>query len=211
MIGTRDELRRYLHTAGGGAEEDTLLDDLLAAASDRFKSLTPGRTLEPDPAPPAEGDPAPAPIVRTFRARGSVVRLPDLRVDSLSAVALDGAALDVAGLDLEGRDGEGTYLIARLPQAAPMPVDVLVPIGNTWTTAAGRYRRTVSISGYWGPAAPFPRVVEAVLIWAARVYHERAARWSDARQDPEGGVASYFRRIPPSIEAVVNDLRVPGL
>jgi hypothetical protein len=208
MIGSLEELRRYLHTTAGGAQaDDALLGDLLAAADDRFKSLVPGRTLEPIPAAPAEGDPPPDPVAKEFRSRGSVIRVPDLR--TLTTITVDGVTTDPDTIDLEGRDGEDTYLIARLPTPAIGAIDVLVPVGNTWvpgTTA----RRRVIISGFWGPAEVMPRVKEAILIWAARVYHERAARWSDARQDPDGGVASYFRSVPPSIKATADSLRGAG-
>lgn len=208
MIGSLEELRRYLHTPGGGAPtDDELLGDLLAAADDRFKALCPGRTLEPMPAPAAAGAPAPAPLEKVFRSRGSIIRVPDLR--TLSAIAVDGVVTDPATIDLEGRDGEDTYLIARLPTAAIGTIDVLVPVGNTWVPG-NTARRRVVISGYWGPPEVLPRVKEAVLIWAARVYHERAARWSDARQDPDGGVASYFRSVPPSIKATADSLRGAG-
>jgi hypothetical protein len=202
VIGTVEELRQYLHTAGGGVAADAdLLDGLLAAASDRFKSLVPDRTLEPTPA--TDEDP---PVAKSFATRGRFVRL--RRADS---VTVDGVTADLAAVELRGRETDGTFIQARVPLSqAPAALDVLVPVGNTWVAGALTDRRVV-ISGWWGPAEPWPRVVEAVLIWAARVYHERAARWSDARQDPEGGVASYFRRIPPSIEAVANGLRSPGL
>jgi hypothetical protein len=215
VIGSVEELRRYLHTvAGGGATDDALLTDLLAAASDRFISLVPDRTLEPLPALRDAGEGADPryiddepPVTLEFTTRARSVQVPDLR--EVVSITVDG--VEQTDYRLRARRGEPALWV-RLGAAAGIGVPgVLVPA----TTGVGFYDsssvdRDVSVTGRWGPAVVAPRVKEAILIWAARVYHERAARWSDARQDPEGGVASYFRRIPPSIEAVVNGLKVPG-
>jgi hypothetical protein len=135
------------------------------------------------------------------------VQVPDLR--EVVSITVDGVAQ--TDYRLRARRGEPALWVRFGASSGIGVAGVLVPA----TTGVGFYDsstvdREVAITGRWGPTVVAPRVKEAVLIWAARVYHERAARWSDARQDPEGGVASYFRRIPPSIEAVVNGLRVPG-
>lgn len=211
MLATIDDLRRYLNTPGGGSAspaETQLLEDVLRAASSRFVELLPDRTLVPLPA--SDGD---DPVAMTFPMYGRVVRVPDLR--TVTALAIDGTAY-AGTYVLRGRPGKPSWWL-RFPSgigATPGVVDLPAGYANGYdfVDAASSGDRLLTVTGYWGPAGDVePHVREAVLIWAARVYQERAARWSDARQDPEGGVTSYFRSIPPAIKATIDSLRIPGL
>jgi hypothetical protein len=225
-LATVDELRRYVAaagTAGGGARlDDGLLESLLDASSARVRAELRDRTLDvvpalvhADPADPASPlvDTAPAVEVRVplTGAPQRIVQVPDLRTLETYAVT-GGAAYGPDVVDTPGatpawsaptlmRDGPRgrTALWLRFPTAV-------------WGTE-------LAIVGRWGPAgtteedelAPSPAVREAVLVWAARAYHNRTARYADTVQDPAGGVSSYFRNLPPDVASTLDGLRVPGV
>lgn len=213
MLATVEELRRYLNTTGGGASpagEEQLLDGLLAAADARVRELLPDRTLAPDPAPVMNDDDPPVdvslPVSRAFVLTGNVVQVPDLR--RVHSITLDGVTY-TGGYRLRQRAGQPAWWITF-----PFDYDgpVLTPASGSWRSTEYRaVERDLVVTGWWGPTEVAPHVKEAVLVWAARTFQERAARWSDARQDPDGGVASYFRNVPPSVKATIDSLKVPGL
>lgn len=208
MLASREQLERYLRTAPAvgrsAALDEDLLDDVLAAASSRLVQACPDRTLDVRPALAGDplGDNADA-ETRYFDlgSTGSrVVQVPDLRV--LEAAEVDGAAIDAATVRLRRSPGELCALWVRLP-----------------------YRRAgeLALTGRWGPAAARvgtdvadldvdPAIREACIVWAARAYWNRAARFADNVQDPGGGnVLGYFRNLPPDVKVVVESLTVPGL
>lgn len=208
MIGSVEELRRYLNTGGGGGTstaDDELLADLLAAASSRASELAADRTLEPTPASDTDD-----PVTYTFTLTGHTCQVPDLR--EVVSITLDGVAY-AGDYSLRGRRGQPAWRIV-FPWG-DYSGDIMVPIGNTWAERPARaLTRELAITGRWGPdpeVGVAPHVKEAVLVWAARVYQERAARWSDSRSDPDSGIGSYFRAVPASVKATIDSLKVPGL
>lgn len=215
MIGSVDELRRYLNTGGGGGSssaDNDLLASLLAAADARFKEAAPDRTLEPLPALRDAGENADPrwvddgdPVALSFPS-SRVVQVPDLR-EVVSITDAAGAAYG-GTYTLRGRHGKPAWWVRF---DAPVGVPIGTVVDDPLLAAGDRPAATVVITGRWGPPDVEPHVREAVLIWASRVYHQRAARYADARQDPDGGVASYFRAIPADIRGVIETLRVPGL
>lgn len=205
-IASVEDLKVYLATDGGGATDDVeerLLAKLLAAADQRFSELTRDRTLAPVPAlvadggdPPAYADTAP-PVTYSFPLDDCTVQVPDLR--------------EVVELRIDETPYTGRYVL-RGPRDAPawritLPTSITQYGILGWDGCA----QTLHVTGRWGPLEPDAAAVEAVCAWAARVYQERAARWSDARQDAEGGIASYFRGVPPNVKATIDSLRIPGL
>jgi hypothetical protein len=194
---TIEDLRAYLATNGGGAPasaEDDLLAQMLAAAHGRFLELRPDRTLAPLP-PKAEDDPVA--MTFTLPAGRRLLVVPDLR--EVEEIKIDGTVY-TGRVTLLGRPGRPAWRV-KLVDWRPRILD-----------AESDLDHEVEITGRWGPAGgPEPQVKEAVIVWVARVYQERAARWSDARTDIEGGVQTYFRAIPASIAATINALQVPGV
>jgi hypothetical protein len=186
LLGTVDELRRYLNTpAGGRGADDALLEALLAAASDRIAQARPERTLAPIPA--TDADP---PVARRFRVLGRTVQVPDLRRVDEVALVFAGTRSPVTGYDLDRR-GDRPALYLRLPYAHP--------------------GATIEVVGWWGPTVVEPMVRHAALVWAARAWHERTGRYADAVQDPAGGAASYFRQVPAEVAGTLAVLAVPGV
>lgn len=203
MLASVEELKRYLRTAGtvsaGASLDETLLGDLLAAASSRIIGALPERTLIPD-APDAE------PVeVRIPYAGGRIVQVPDLRelVTFNGAAYVPGAVPGVV---------TGPTLIRRPREVCSLWLQFgTAPV---WTTPG-----ELVLVGRWGPAGmrigdPIEvnaGVREAALVWASRAYHNRTARYADTVQDPQGGVSSYFRNLPPDVKATVDALTIPGL
>lgn len=199
MLASVEELKRYLRTAGtvsaGASLDETLLGDLLAAASSRIIAALPERTLIPDP---PDADPV---ELRIPYAGGRIVQVPDLR----ELVELNGAPY-VAG-------AYGGPLLVRRPREV---CSLWLQFGTApvWTTPG-----ELVLVGRWGPAGmrigdPIEvnaGVREAALVWAARAYHNRTARYADTVQDPAGGVASYFRNLPPDVASTIEALRIPAL
>lgn len=185
-----DDLRLYLRTTGatGSAAgiDDALLERLIAAASRRLQRARPERTLAPTPA--AGGEPVEVrfPLVAPTR----IVQVPDLR--EVVTVTVNGADLPTSGYSLRGRPHEATALWLKL---------------TTPAIADGE----LTIVGHWGPPEVDDDVREAVVVWAARAFHNRTARYADTVQSPDGGVASYFRNLPPDVKLLVDALEVPGL
>lgn len=213
-LATLDHLRKLLPATGGGTggvDSDDDLERYLAAADGRIREQCPDRTLSPLPEPPAEGEEDPDPVALTFHTTGRIVQVPDLRV--VESITVDGQA--TTDYRLKGRHGKPAWRVHLGGTAGAgttggfgfgPAIDDPVAALRGW---AGREREVV-ILGQWGPPAVEPQVAEACAVWAARVWHQRQARFSDSRQDPEGGVQSYFRVIPPEIRATLDALKVPG-
>jgi hypothetical protein len=200
LLATVEELKRYLRTvgtvsAGAGLDED-LLGDLLAAASARIIAALPERTLIPD----LPGD---DPVeVRIPYTGGRIVQVPDLR----ELVTYNGTLIadNPLGPTLMRRPRELCALWLQFGGGwtiPPYPGGELVLVGR-WGPAAARLGDPIEVN---------PAVREAALVWAARAYHNRTARYADTVQSPEGGVASYFRNLPPDVKATVDALTIPGL
>lgn len=216
MLATADQLRKYLATegivaAGAGAGVDgDLLDLMLAGASSRITEQRPERTLEPLPALRNAGTTdAPDwvddndPVALSFPIHGRrLYQVPDLRaVDSIETVNRGTTAAFTGDYTLVRRPRELCALWIRFRHAVPWG-DELV------------------ITGRWGPAGAkigddpldvLPALRDAVLVWTSRAYHNRAARYSDTQQDPAGGIASYFRNLPPDVKLTLDALEVPGI
>lgn len=214
MLATADQLRKYLSTEGivaAGAQVDgELLDLMLAGASSRITEQRPERTLEPLPAIRNDGTAqAPVwvddgdPIALTFPITGRrLYQVPDLRaVDTIETIARDGTVAELTG----------TYTLVRRPRE----------LCALWIKFhAAPFGDELVVTGRWGPAGAkigddpvdvLPALRDAVLVWTSRAYHNRAARYSDTQQDPSGGVASYFRNLPPDVKLTLDALEVPGL
>lgn len=209
MLATIAELKLHLHTAGAvsgpAAISDELLGDLLEAASSRMAEERPERTLEPDPplvpvpdTDPVELEDTADPVERRFAAR-SVVQVPDLR--EVTSVSFDdGTPLDASQYRLIRRRPDHPALWLKLATGA-----VGLELG----------RDELIIVGRWGPAdsstlEPKGSVHHAALVWAARAFHNRTARYGDTVATPDGGVTAYFRQLPPDVLATVNALQIPG-
>ena len=182
----------YLRTQGtvapGAPIDETLLERMLEAATARMIRQRPERTLIPDPA-----DATDAAVERRFPA-SSVVQLPDLR--ELVSVQYDAQApLTVDDYTLVKRPNEATYLWFKL---------------RRWRQALAWGADELVITGLWGPAEPDPDVVEACIVWVARVFHQRTARFADNTATPDGGGLGYFRNLPPDVKATLDALRLPG-
>lgn len=217
MLATRDELAKYLRTSGnvtgGGALPDELLDLMLESASSRMIEQRPERTLEPLPALDNDGldDGDPVELRFTLAPGQRVIQVPDLRV--VEAIAVGTPELPAGDPGLRAI-AAGGYTLARRPNEA-------CALWLRFTTAPsyGGAADELRITGRWGPAgvkvgkplAVRADVREACLVWAARAFHNRTARYSDTLQTPDGGVASYFRNLPPDVKLVLDSLEVPGV
>lgn len=214
-LATVEQLRERLRTAGsvsaGANLDEGLLASLLAGAERRIRLQLPERTLDMRPAlvgDPLEdtGEPVELRIPLYGRAT-SIVRVPDLR--ELTSIDVSPAAAGGA-IDLPELTALGTYTLIRRPgQACALWVRFPSPVLGEELVIVGR----------WGPAeleldgelAVNDAVNDAVLVWAARAFHNRTARYADTMQDPAGGVASYFRNLPPDVASTIEALRVPGI
>lgn len=204
LLATRGDLTAYLNPHPRGLDEDALLDRLLDAASRRVEEYT-SRAFLPDPAYVAEGPPvvdtAPevtvdVPLDRVeyapfqqpaLLAWAAWARIPDGR--TITAVTVDDVALSAADYALDSRPGQPAHAV-RLGSA---PSD------------------TLEVTGRFGFGDVPADVREATVVLAARALYERNARLADVVQDPEGGVASYFRQIPPVVAATLDRYRIGGL
>lgn len=198
LLATVDQLKAYLRaegTAGSGAGiPDGRLESMLAGASSRMTEARPERTLIPVPASPLD-----PPVALTFPAR-RVIQVPDLR--------------EVVSITVGDRVlANGDFVLRRRPrEACALWI-------NLKTAPWGGWGNEVVIEGRWGPAGakigePLDvraDIRDACLVWAARAFHNAQARYSDTQQDPAGGVASYFRNLPPDVKLVLDGLEVPGI
>lgn len=217
-LATVDELRRYVAaagTAGGGARlDDGLLESLLDASSARVRAELRDRTLDVVPALDGAGADTAEPVEVRVPLTGSpqrIVQVPDLR-ELVSYAVLDGAGYGPDVVDVPGATAPwSSPSLMRDGPRGRCALWLRFPVA-VWGTE-------LAIVGRWGPAgtteedelAPSPAVREAVLVWAARAYHNRTARYADTVQDPAGGVSSYFRNLPPDVASTLDGLRVPGV
>jgi hypothetical protein len=198
-LATVADVRLYLKASGAVSTrvadevDDRLLARMLRAASGRLAVEASDRTLAPTPAPGG------APVERRFRLleRQRVVQVPDLR-DVVSVTMPTGTVLEATD-----------YALRRAPADSPCALWVILNAAPRWYAyGAG----DLSIVGRWGPPVIADEVREAVIVWTARAYHNRAARFADNVADPAGGnVLGYFRNLPPDVARVVAGLQVPGL
>lgn len=203
MLATVDSLKsriRALGAAGTSAmtpSDDDELARLLEAASARILEAAPDRTIEPL-------DELELDFHLPWGHR--IVRVPDLRGTAISAT-LDGVELDVTSWTYVRRTRELCALWVRL---------------DRHHYGHGLNGGELKITGKWGPVgakvgtaeedlAVRADIADAALVWAARAWHSRAARFADTTQDPSGGVASYFRNLPPDVKIVVDSLEIPGV
>lgn len=199
MLATLDDLKLHLKSTGaasaGAALDDGLLTQLLEAASARMQQERPERTLEPVPALEGEddtGDP-----VEFRRLARRVLQVPDLRT--------------VESIRLDDRDPLTSSQYALIRRRPDWPA-IYLHLSPGLTDGASE----VIITGRWGPAdsdtlAPNVAVRHAAIVWAARAFHNRTARYADTVATPDGGAAAYFRQLPPDVLAVVNALHIPGV
>lgn len=221
MLATRAQLEKYLKTAGtvsaGAALDVELLDSLLAAASRRVEEARPERMLAIYPALDEDGLDTEDPVevsLGVSRAGQRVFQVPDLRELTRVAVRPAGAVADELGVYADDRVIPATtYSLRRRPRE-------LCALWINFTSAPSYVAGDeLVLTGRFGPAgaragqplAVREDVVEAVLVWASRAYHNRTARYADTVQDPGGGVASYFRNLPPDVKQVIDSLEVPSL
>lgn len=203
LLATRADLTAYLNPHSRGIDESALYDRLLDAASRRVEEYT-DRVWLPDPAYVTESpivDTAPAVTVTigpdridygpfpqpALAAWAAWARVPDVR--AMTAVTVDDGALATSEWALDARPGQPAHAM-RLSRGPS---------------------RELEITGRFGFANVPADVREATVVLAARAVYERNARLADVSQDPEGGVASYFRQIPPTVAATLDRYRIGGL
>lgn len=215
MLATVDQLRMFLPTAGtvsaGAAIDGALLGLLLSSADQRIRQALPERTLDVRPA--LQGNPLTdtgEPVeVRIPLARSArIVQVPDLRaVTSITVTPVNyGTAID---LPPEPTSVAGYTLIRRPRHACALWIKFPTPVIGS----------ELVITGRWGPAEAEvgdPLDVnaaarDACLVWAARAYYNKAARFADRTQDPAGGGLDYFRSLPADVASTIDSLRVPGI
>lgn len=208
---TPADLRRRLGTAppaapGMPAVDDVLLGEFLDAAAGRIVNELSDRTLfdQPDQA-------------REFETRARRIPMPDLR--AVTEVSIGSQVLPETGWRLVypvralGDDAD-RFLGLELGgwTGGPFSFDGSGDPFYDPIRDARAGRAVVTVTGDWGPESPDPQIVDAVLTWAARAFHQRAARFADSVVDPTGTFAgSYFRSIPNDVGVVINAYRVPGL
>lgn len=189
LLANVEDVKLYLRTQGtvapGAQIDETLLWRMLRAASGRMRRQRSERTLSPEPPSPS----AP-PIERRFRAAG-VVQIPDLR--EAVEVRLDDRVLTPSDYVLRRRRDDPALWIVLRYSCSPLFAEELI------------------VSGHWGPISVEPDVEEACIVWTARVFHQRTARFADNQGMPDGGVLGYFRNLPPDVKATLDALEVPGL
>lgn len=188
LLANVEDVKLYLRTQGtvqeGARIDETLLWRMLHAASWRMRDERQERTLSPEPASPSA-----APIERRFDAAG-VVQVPDLR--EAVEVRLDDRVLTSSEYTLKRRRNDPALWL-KLRDCSPFGARELIVIGR------------------WGPPSVRPNVREACIVWTARVFHQRTARFADNQAMPDGGVLGYFRNLPPDVKIVLDSLWVPGL
>lgn len=214
MLATVDQLRMFLPTAGtvsaGAAIDGGLLELLLSSADQRIRQALPERTLDVRPAlqgdPPDDtGEPVEVriPIARPTR----IVQVPDLRVvTSISVVPIDyGTAIDLP----QPGSVAGYTLVRRPRHACALWVQFPVPVIGSELVIVGRWGPAEAEVG--DPLAVNAAARDACLVWAARAYYNKAARFADRTQDPSGAGSDYFRTLPADVASTIDSLRVPGL
>ena len=203
LLANVSDVTAYMNPVARGIDETALYTRLLDAASRRVEEYA-GREFLPSPAYVTESpiDDSASPVTRTISLGAieygpfhqpslqrwySAARVPDVR--SLTAVTVDGNPVVAANWELEGRAGEPAL---RLKMRA-------IPLVS------------VSITGRFGFANVPGDIRQATVELVARAVYERNARLADVVQDPEGGVASYFRQLPPSVVSVLQNYQSLGL
>jgi len=188
VLATLEQLKARLNVAGGGSE-DSVLTALLESASERVEHEA-GRLFEPRPAlVDGSGDPIvdPDPIVLSSQAFGTRWCLAhDLRV--VDEILADGVDVTSSARLVRARQDDPAHALML-----PAPAEV------------------VTITGWFGFASVPPSIRDATLGWAQRAYHETRARMSDQSVDPDGGMVSYFRQVPPFVAVAVQHYQVPVL
>lgn len=216
-LATIEQLRATIASTGtvvaGAQIDEALLARLLAAATDRLMQELPERTLDIYPAPvgdPPEDTADPVEVRIPITTPRRVFQVPDLR-EVVSIATTTGMPSNVIDTPALPAALPSTYQLIRRPREV-CALWVMFPWRVTGTELV--------IVGRWGPAAlrvgaPLDvneAVRDAVLVWAARAYHNRAARFADSVQESStGNVANYFRNLPADVASTINALRVPGL
>lgn len=208
VLATLEQLRHTIASTGtvvaGAQIDEDYLARLLAAATERLMGELPERTLDIHPAPvgdpPADtADPVEVRIPITYPRR--VFGVPDLReLVSLNVQHAESTAVAPAGYTLIRRPREVCALWVRFPYR--LTGTELVIVGR-WGPAGLRVGTPLDVS---------ESVRDAALVWAARAFHNRAARFADSVQESTtGNVANYFRNMPADVATTINALRIPGL
>jgi hypothetical protein len=183
-------LLEYLRFKPERVREPEALPRCLRAAEDFLQDYC-RRQWRPEPDDVVGAGTPVAKLLRMPRRRNRLA-IPDLR--GTSAVSMDGLALQ-EGLGYE-LDYYGDEPAKNIRVYAASQVYVAAP-------------RALTITGWWGwPERP-GAIEDAVYRLAARLYHERAATYSDAVLLPEGGVLQYFRSLPASVQGAVARWVVP--
>lgn len=184
-IASTDDLRLFLDVRDSVSEE--LLQTILDAATDLCQQFT-GRVFEPTGTP---GEP----VSMTFSSEGQgFVTIPDLR--QAITVTFEGSLVP----EFNGTDpgyileGEAPYTEIWLEG---------VPFARTV------HRNDLVIEGVWGHDPIPPAIKDAVLVLASRAYRERDASYADSVVSAEGGILSYFRNLPPRVQATFEQFRLP--
>lgn len=191
--GDRATLKLRLGIAADDLTRDSLLDKALAAAS-RGIDKTCGRRFWLDPAP----------VQRTYRLSGRVVREGDgdlLLVDDIGSLA-----------DLVVETGSGSSWSAVTGyEASPdnalldgKPITGLLRVSGTWGSASARARITAQFG--W-PAVP-DDIAEAALIQAARLYKRKDSA-EGVMGSAEWGVVRLSRR-DPDVWNLIEPFILPG-
>lgn len=194
-IASVEDLKRYLDKTLEG--DDELLQDILDGVSERVETYT-GRSFHPDPAfDPVTGDDTQPPIDTTvylpphrgrysfYMPRPLKLRVPDVReIDVVTPTAAT-----ITGFQPLG-DPPWRWL-----QLFGLVYDIQEPFTQL---------PAVVITGRFGLAPAPADLKDAVLMMAARRWRERDAAYGDSVQMPEGGIVSYFRQFPPSVQSTLD-------
>lgn len=174
-----DELIPYLGAGATLPQADRDFLEFLLGGVCEYAAGHTGRRLSPNPASGPD-------VTETVTAHSPrfTFSVPDAR--SISEVKADDQPVAEADYTSYPASAGGTIVLLRLTVAA----------------------RKVEITGQFGFTEVPVELRDAIYAHAARNYRERDAMYSDQVELVEGGVVSFFRRLPPRVGMIYDRYRV---
>lgn len=200
-IASVSELKRYL--AVSRSTDDQLLEQILRSVSDRVETYC-GRAFRPSPGLDAAGNDTLAPVAKTvYPMRHTGAWFPS----SYTLLVQIPPTREIDQVTLEGAPVTGYTPVGDPPWTSLQVFDLIYRYYAPSYLQLSTLGPKMVITGRFGWYPPPEDLKDAVLVMAARRYKERDAAYGDAVQLADGGIISYFKQFPPSVQATLDQYR----
>jgi len=195
------DLKSYLNIDRG--DRDDFLNRLLLAVSDRVERYT-GHLFRPNPPLANDGtDTLPPATMTVYPLRTAGTSFPD--VHNLTVGIPD--ARSITQITLETAVVNGWTAVGDPPYSAVQVYNLLYRYFQPNYLQLSTLGPRMVVTGRFGWVPPPADITDAVLVMAARRYRERDASYGDTVQTADGGVISYYRQLPATVQATLEQYR----